>query len=358
MTGECVWVDIDNAPQVQYLCPLADELARRGHQIVVTARDQGMTLELLESRATPHVVVGSSFGRSRVSKAVGVTRRGAALTRLFRNRARRPTVLISSSRSSALAARLLGIPSFVICDYEHVDLSLYRRLAANLLFPNVIDAQFFVTRGLARERLLPFPGIKEHITFSGARLDAEPHRFEDAGSSELVRVILRLPAAESHYYVEKTGSASRELLSLFASCEDCVVIASPRYEWQAHALRRLSWKNQPVVLEHPIPFMRLLVAADLVVSSGGTLAREAAFLGIPSYSAFAGVQGGVDRYLQSIGRLTAVANDVGRIRITKRGPLSPLESRVSVPGAVIDSVLGRVRDLSGSQARHSSVRYG
>ena len=45
-----VWIDIDNPPQVQYLLPFRRAFEERGFDVVVTARDYGITLELLRDR--------------------------------------------------------------------------------------------------------------------------------------------------------------------------------------------------------------------------------------------------------------------------------------------------------------------
>ena len=60
----------------------------------------------------------------------------------------------------------------------------------------------------------------------------------------------------------------------------------------------------------------LIWNADLVVSGGGTMTREAAALGIPAYSTFTGTLGAVDRRLFEEGRIAHVASlqDLDRVR--------------------------------------------
>src|SRR5204863_6288267 len=45
-----VWTDIENQPQVQYLLPVIEACRRRGARTVISARDDGGTLTLLENR--------------------------------------------------------------------------------------------------------------------------------------------------------------------------------------------------------------------------------------------------------------------------------------------------------------------
>ena len=211
-----VWIDIDNPPQVQYLLPLARAFETVGHEVLVTARDNGATLALLQQEDVDFHPIGSAFGKGKGSKVRGVVERGITLVRLFRGIGR-PRVVVSSSRSSALAARWMRIPSYIVCDYEFVDLRSYRLLGATVVFPDVIDEAVFRSQGFPERRLLPFRGLKEDITFSGVPLDTiQPHSFPEIPSPETVRILFRPPAEESHYYVERSGSASTALLQYLA----------------------------------------------------------------------------------------------------------------------------------------------
>jgi uncharacterized protein len=58
-----------------------------------------------------------------------------------------------------------------------------------------------------------------------------------------------------------------------------------------------------VVPEHAVDGGSLIAGADLVVSAGGTMNREAVVLGTPVYTTFAGRLGGVDERLVAEGRL-------------------------------------------------------
>lgn len=334
-----VWIDIENPPQVQYLAPFLQAFEQLGVPVSVTARDYGITLELLAERQIAHRLVGRHFGKGKARKAAGVLGRSARL--VAHARSTRPRAVLSASRSAAVASRVLGIPSYVIIDYEHVELGVFRRAGSTILFPEVIGAAAFERQGFARERLVPFSGIKEDLTFAWTDLDGvEPHRFD--ADERLVRVLLRPPAEESHYYVAESGRVARRLLDRLAAREDAVVVFSPRYPWQVEQLAGRTWANEPIVLERPVPFLALLKSVDAVISSGGTMLRESAYLGVPAYSIFQGTIGAVDRHLESDGRMVIVRTeeDLDRLVLAKN------ERGVSVrPNS--DVVLGLARTLAG-----------
>ena len=304
-----VWIDIENPPQVKYLLPFARAFAAAGADVQITARDYGMSYELLREEGAAFEPFGASYGKERWRKAVGLAGRTRALTTRFARRPR-PAALVCAGRASVLAARALGIPSFDLCDYEYVHQSVYRLSRSFLLFPDVNDPAVFESAGIRGDRLVPYRGIKEDLTFAGLDVDAvEPHEFPELAGRDLRRVLFRPAAEESHYYTSASGSRTLRALELLAGREDAVVIFSPRYPHQTELLGRFTWRNEPLVLEQAVDVVALLKAVDAVVSAGGTMLREAAYLGIPAYSIFGGSTGAVDRHLASLGRLHLFGDD-------------------------------------------------
>ncbi len=308
-----IWIDIENPPQVQYLLPFERAFEAAGAGVTVTARDYGITYDLLRDRGVAFEPFGASYGKERWRKALGLAGRTQALATRFA-RHPRPAALVCAGRASTLAARLLGIPSFVLGDYEYVDQSVFRLTRSFLAFPDVIDPAVLERQGIRRDRLVPYRGIKEDLTFAGLDIDAvEPHVFPQLAGRELRRVLFRPPAEESHYYSSESGRRTLLALELLAGRQDTVVILTPRYARQVELLERFTWENEPLVLEQPVDFVSLLKAVDAVVSAGGTMLREAAYLGVPAFSIFGGQIGAVDRHLESRGRMHILGDDLGAL---------------------------------------------
>ena len=323
-----VWIDIDNPPQVQYLYPFHEAFARRGLDVVVTVRRYGTAVELLRQRTSEFRVVGREFPAAKLTKAVGTLVRARELASIFRGTGR-PDALVASSRSAALTAWMLGIPSFIFGDYEFANVSVYRFTRSLILVPDVIDTTALTARGLRREQLHPFHGLKEDITFAGVDLDAvAPWRLPSGTDRETALVLVRPAAEHSHYHDGRSSTLTLAALEFLAAQETATVIFAPRYPEQADVLERLSWRNEPVLLRESVPFAALLKAVDLVVCAGGTILREAAYLGIPAYSILRSGVGSVDRHLESLGRVEILLEpgELDRIRLVKRGPLERLDS--------------------------------
>lgn len=301
-----IWIDIDNPPQTQYLTPFVAAFERRGDEVIVTARDNGMTYELLNQAKVSFIPVGGHFGNARIRKVIGGLMRAATLIRHIKQSGS-ATLLLASSRSSALAARVLRIPAFIICDYEHVELNSYRRAGVSLLFPDVIDERIFIEMGFPHDRLLPFRGLKEDITFAGLSHTAPPPG-ELEEQDGLVRVLVRPPAEDSHYFTERSRDLFHDALELLASHAEVRVVMAPRHPVQAERLRRHSWINEPIVLRRAVPAVSLLTAVDWVICAGGTMLREAAYLGVPAIGIFQGRIGSVDAYLAKLGAIRLVSD--------------------------------------------------
>lgn len=336
-----VWIDIDNPPQVQYLVPVYDELVRRGHAVVLTARDNSITHQLLRDQGIEFRPVGGVFGKQTWKKIIGVL--GRAMHLVGAVRPERPRLAIGASRSAALAARLLKIPCFIICDYEHAELTSYTKLGAHVISPDIIPAEVFRARGFAADRVHSFPGIKENLTFHGKNLDV--YAPFEVPEPERVVVAFRPPASETHYYSPRSKEIYEALLEYLAARDDTYVIFLPRYKWQVEDLKRLDWKGPWMAPEKPIPAVSLLKGSDMVISSGGTMLREACYLGIPAYSIFQSEIGEVDKYLAGLDKLVLIESpgEFDRLSFRKKAP----DSFVAESGETMDCVLNRVFTASG-----------
>jgi predicted glycosyltransferase len=341
VTAVRVWIDIENPPQVKYLLPFRAAFEAAGADVVVTARDYGFTYALLEEEGAEFTPVGEHYGKSKLRKVAGVLGRTRALAAALQA-GERPSAMVSAGRASALAARRMGIPSFVLTDYEHVHLALFRVTGSFIVFPEVIGAAAFTRRGLREDRLIGYRGIKEDLTFANVDVAGMPaQRFPGLDATGATKVLFRPPAVESHYYREASGSLSSRVLEHLAAQDDVALVFSPRYPWQAEELRRFEWRNEPVVLERAVPFVSLLKGVDAVVSAGGTMLREAAYLGVPAFSIFQGEIGGVDRHLAELGSLRLVS-DPSELRFERRGREPLAESNPQLLAELVETILERL----------------
>ena len=124
-----------------------------------------------------------------------------------------------------------------------------------------------------------------------------------------ILVVLRPPADFALYH--RTGNAVfPKTLERLGRREDVHAVVLPRtLEQRAHLLEH----ELPSVIcpEQAVDAQSLIAAADLVISAGGTMNREAVALGVPVYTVFAGRLGGVDEQLIRDGRLSVLSEPDG-----------------------------------------------
>lgn len=337
-----VWIDIENPPQVQYLLPFCRAFGAAGIDTVITTRDHDSTLRLLEDAGVAVHAFGAVAGRAKHKKVAATVQRVRQLGRFF-GRVGRPDAQLGASRSAVILAWRLGIPSFTIVDYEHVFLRLSRLAGSTILFPDVIDPEHFRARGLRQEQLVPFKGMKEDLTFAGVDVDTiEPLELGPLPETA-ARVLCRPPSETSHYYREASKTMLSATLERLARA-DAQVVFAPREPGQVALLDGLDWKHQPITLKRPAPFVSLFKSVDAVVCAGGTMFREAAYLGIPAYSIFQNPTGAVDTWLERLGRakLLSSPDDLDLIELKPRGPLDRLDSNPELLAQLVEIIKGAI----------------
>jgi predicted glycosyltransferase len=353
-----VWLDIDNPPQARYLLPLAKRFKTAQCDVLLTARSSENTLALLDSEGVDYHPIGTSFGKGIRRKLYGVAARRNQLLQFLADRREKVDLVVTGSRSATLAARRLGIPSFVIVDYEHTSLFVYKLARSHVLHPEVIPAQRFMRHGIGPHRLLAFEGFKEDLTFADTEFESVvPWAFPP--QSDLPRILVRPPAEESYYYRSESLKFLMAVLRYLAR-QDVQVLYSPRYDHQVRYLRDVGgWRHDPAILSDPVPVVALLKGVDAVVSAGGTMVREAAYLGIPAYSIFRGRPGAVDEHLASVGRMTLLTFplDVRSLRLCKRPTIDPIRHDSRTIDEVVKTILTRVTSGANGVYRSPSVGH-
>jgi predicted glycosyltransferase len=82
-----------------------------------------------------------------------------------------------------------------------------------------------------------------------------------------------------------------------------------------------------IVPERAIDAQSLIAFADLVISAGGTMNREAVALGTPVFTTFEGRLGAVDEELIASGRLRQLTS-AAEVRVVKRDPSATATERI------------------------------
>jgi predicted glycosyltransferase len=295
-----VWIDLTNSPHVLVMRPVIRTLERRGADVLVTARDFAQTVGLCERFGIEHEVIGRHRGGRLAAKGLGLVSRSTALARWARGRGI-DIALGHGSNDVTVAARLHRIPTATAFDYEwaRVQHTVNCRLAQAVVVPDVIPPERLARYGATAAKLRPYPGLKEEYYLA----DFEPDRavLHQLGlDSERPIAVVRTPPAVSLYH--------RFDNPLFATVLERLqgrqAVVLPRTPAQRAELARAGGF---IVPEQAIDAQSLIAFADLVISAGGTMNREAVALGTPVWTTFEGRLGAVDEHLIAGGRLRRLA---------------------------------------------------
>ena len=281
--------------------PLIELLHEQGAEIELTARDYAQTLQLLDLHGLSAEVIGRHGGRSRVQKARQMTHRLSALKKWAKGRDF-DIALAHGSHELTLTARRLRIPSSTTFDYEFATIQhqLGCRAATKVVVPDMIPPERLEPYGVRPPKLVQYPGLKEEYYLS----DFEPDRsLLDRFGVDPARVLVVLrPPPDVSLYHRHSNPLFPMTLDHLGRLENVHAFVLPRTEEQREFVRDLDLPSV-ILPETAVDAQSLIALADLVVSAGGTMNREAAALGVPVYTTYGGRLGGVDEALIREGRL-------------------------------------------------------
>lgn len=334
-----VWIDLTAPAHVLVFRPLIALLGRRGAEVEVTSRRYGQTVQLLERHGVDATLLGEHGGGSRAGKLTALASRLPALVRWAR-RKRFDLALAHGSHELTLAARLLGVPSSTTFDYEWatVQHQLGCRAATRVIVPESIPPERLRRYGLRPPKLLRYPGLKEEYYLAG--FEPDPAALAELGlGRDRVLVVVRPPADIAAYHLGIANTLFPELLERLGRAADVSAVVIPRTDEQRESIARLGLPSLVVPTE-AVDAQSLIAFADVVVSAGGTMNREAVALGVPVYTTFSGRLGGVDEALIREGRLRPLEDArslplgkrTSRGARTRRDPARLLELLLSALG--------------------------
>lgn len=344
------WVDIDNAPHVQLFRPIISRLRDLGAEVEVTSRERTFVTDLLDAAEIKHTVIGKGQPSGVGAKVAALASRTLALSRFAAGK-RFDVAVGHGSRALPPAARLSGVPNLTMFDYEHVSTWLFRRFCDRILVPRaVVDG---AGRSLAGGPWRAFDGFKEEIYLADFRPD--PSIRESLGvSPHKVMAVIRPPARTAHYH-DARSEAILDAVTARLSLESAVSVVWLRRD-PGDTVPNGSRLPNVIVPPAPLDGPSLLAASDLVISGGGTMNREAALLGTPAYSIFAGPLGVIDQELIRQGRLTPIRSpeEVGLIPLRAKAPVA--EARV-IHSRLREFVVDQVADLATSRRNSEKGRH-
>lgn len=336
-----IWIDLANSPHVPFFRALIPEFVAHGHQMEITARDFAQTVDLATAAGmTPHVI-GGHGGSKLTGKAGNLIGRAAALRKWARDRGF-DLAVSHNSYAQIAAAAALGIKSVTLMDYEHQPANhLAFRLASRVIVPRAFPKADLKRFGASTRKVKRYDGTKEDVYLADFAPDPTfIGTLRALGvNSEDVLVVARPPAREALYH-RFENELFDDLLARLNQQEGVRIILLPRSEAQRAEYAERSWANM-IMPREVLDGANLIAAADMVISAGGTMNREAAALGVPAASVYAGKWAAIDEELVREGRLQYINSreSMESLAVRKKESIKPRAAkgvRAEIVGLILE----------------------
>jgi len=257
-----IWYDACTGKQVRYAVAIAERLRKAGHEFIFTTREHPDTIPLAHALGEKPIVVGKYNPSTLSSRLQESAQRVIDFSKLFE--ADKPDVAIAhQSVELCRTAFGLGIPIVLTADTPYA-------LAVNRLtipFAHTVVVSEALPKSFTKEycarKVVTFKGVDEVAWIKGFK----PTRMSGLKKPLIVIRQIEAKAAYAQGKPDLAKSLSEQLAAL----------------GNVHLIQRYNGNGQAFGVKEGFEDSANLVAnADLVVSYGGTIAREAALQGVPS----------------------------------------------------------------------------
>lgn len=312
-----IWIDLSNSPHILFFKPIILELENREHQVFVTHRDFAQTSRLCKLYNIDFQCIGKHGGQGVVKKVYNISDRAKQLRKFAKDK-RIDLAISHNSYAHAIAAKTLRIPYVTIMDYEYQPANhISFRLADKILVPFTFQLEDISKYGATTKKLIKYPGLKEEVYLWQFKPQSNfwITEFPQLDSSKIMCTV-RPPATMAAYH-DFENLLFADLLNYLLKKTDLQLVVFPRTDEQREQLN----KEFPslFVAEKSVAGDQLIAMSDLIISAGGTMNREAAVLGTPAYTIYAGKMGSVDHFLIDKGKIVLLEKkeDLSKIVLRK-----------------------------------------
>lgn len=282
-----IWFDLSNTPHINMFLPIITEL-RRDHQVIITCRPLANTIEMLELVNLDYVVVGKHYGKNIFAKLYGFPIRVFQLFRFLSSK-NIDLAISQSSFHSPLVSFLLGKPSLYMNDNEHAKGNIISFFfATKILVPEFFSLEMVKQQWGNPSKVIQYPGVKEGIYLSTMMLKKAIRV-----PNQKKAIYIRPEPWTAQYYSGNTDFLDELIVNLK---NDYNILIFPRGPEQA--LHYQSTEFSGVTIQsNPLNLVDIVSNCDLFIGAGGTMTREIAILGIPTFSVYQDDLLKVDEYL-------------------------------------------------------------
>jgi len=272
-----IWFDFANPPHVNLFRPIFYHYSDFGSTFYCTAKNFAETIGLLDKYQIDYHLFGKHAGRNRFRKVMALLSRNLEMIANIPNF----RICICSSFEAVQISWLKRRTSVMFDDNEIAPNWLYAKFVSHVITPSVIDKKLFVRNGIAERKIIRYNGFKEDIYL--ADYEPDPAFLKIMPFCDFVTV--RPENIYASYVSKNASSITGDLIQALLN-SGYKILYLPRYEIDYSYVDK---KNTNIFIpSSPLNGLDVCYYSQAVLTGAGTFAREAALLGTPAVSFFAG----------------------------------------------------------------------
>jgi len=269
-----IWLDAVTPKDSLLLYSLLPLLRRKGHNVLVTAKEQTQTTDVLKLAGIPYTAIGK-YGETLREKLVEEQNRILTFVKLF-DKVGKPKVLWTHGDVGAIRTAFgLQIPIVYSNDTPHA--THVARLVCPLVDWLIVPICFgksWTKYGMSKQKIILYDGIEE-VGWLKEKTKEKPKLLKELADKKKV-VLFRNAEYKAAYYKDAKVDPWRLLKEVSRLA---TVVYMPRYEEEKEKLR--DYPNV-IVPQEPVLTYQIMPEVDLMIGSGGTICRETALVGVPT----------------------------------------------------------------------------
>lgn len=319
-TGIKIWFDITNTPQVHFLLSIRKILEKEYGNFIFSARDFSETISLFNSLESKDILlkIDARYGKNKISKVTSILSRFNKIREMHLNF---DLSISCGSDAAILYSWLKQKKSIAFGDNDTAKQWTYSYFVDFAFFPDAIDASVLENQGL-KDKLYQYHGYKEDIYISYYVPDPQ-FRSKIPFDSY---IIIRPENIHANYLKKSSVKSIVPILLSKLSSSGYKIVYLPRYEEDRELSKGIT---NIFIPDLSLNGLDLCYYADAVLTGAGTFAREAACLGIPAFSFYAGKELlAVDKRLIKEGKIYYSRNAADLVeKVAKSSKNEPVFSR-------------------------------
>ncbi len=287
-----VWIDITSFPHARFFKGFAEEIEKKGNEVLITCRKFYNLEEFLKELGLNFVSVGS-HGKTKKEKLIKSCERIKKLTKIISEF--KPDICIAKhSVELPRVAFGLGISSILVLDHETAE----AQTRLTVPFADIVVSPKAVPQALLKrcgaKRVKQFYGVCEVAHFY--KFKKNKNVLKELGINKSEKIILaRSESRYSSHNIEKSFifRLLREIKEKFS----VEIIALPRNNYDRKKFKEIG----AIIPEKPIDTLSIYFYVSLVISAGSTMNREASLTGANVLSICPDSLPAVDKFLIKLG---------------------------------------------------------